>query len=118
VLTAAATVASAREGPQWEGAAAALQRARTRADVTTLPTRYPFARACAGGRCGARVADGKPKAREALREPFGEIVLEKDDEGVYAEFDNAAESLMLAVGALEEWTWQRGVQRLHSTDLS
>jgi hypothetical protein len=71
-----------------------------------------------GRRCGARVADGKPKAREALREPFGEIVLEKDDEGVYAEFDNAAESLMLAVGALEEWTWQRGVQRLHSTDLS
>ena len=39
-----------------------------------------------------------PKARAALRATLGDIVLVQDGDAVYAECDDAAESLLLAVG--------------------
>ena len=40
----------------------------------------------------------KARARDVLRAMFGRIVLVQDGDAVYAEFDDAAESLILAIG--------------------
>ena len=39
-----------------------------------------------------------PRAREALRAAFGEIRLVADGEKLFAEFEDAAERLLIAVG--------------------
>ena len=46
----------------------------------------------------AALREETPRAREALRAAFGEIRLVADGEEVVAEFEDAAERLMLAVG--------------------
>ena len=76
----------------------ALKRATTRATVSALPAAVrQRARAMARDLAGA-LRQETGRAREALRAAFGEIRLVPEGERVYAEFEDAAERLMLAVG--------------------
>ncbi len=76
----------------------ALNRLRTRADVTMLPAAIRIrARALANDLRGVLQRETS-LAREALRATFGSIRLVPDEGAIYAEFDDAAENLLLAVG--------------------
>lgn len=79
----------------------AVERCRTRAGVTSLPSAMrERVRALAAGLEGA-LRDEIPKAREALRAAFGEIRIVPENGKVYAEFEDAAERLLVAVGGLQ-----------------
>jgi len=81
-----------------EAALQAIERAPARAGVTSLPAAMRArVRALADG-LEAALREETPRAREALRAAFGEIRLVADGEEVVAEFEDAAERLMLAVG--------------------
>ena len=75
----------------------ALNRLRTRAEVTALPAAIR-ARACAlANELAAVLQRETSAARETLRATFGSIRLVPDEGAVYAEIDDAAESLLVAV---------------------
>ena len=78
----------------------AVKRARTRVSVTPLPSAIRGqVRALVAGLDIALRAD-VARARDALRAMLGDLQLIEDDGSVYAECDNAAERLLLAVGGV------------------
>ena len=77
-----------------------LRRARTRASVAPLPSAIPTQiRALLTGLEAALRVD-VARARDALRALLGDVQLVEQDGSVYAECDNAAERLLLAVGGV------------------
>ena len=78
-----------------------LEHAKTRAGVTSLPRAMrERVRVLIEGLEGA-LRDEVPKAREALQAAFGEIRLVPNEGKVYAEFEDAAERLLVAVGGVQ-----------------
>jgi site-specific DNA recombinase len=78
----------------------ALKRARTRAAVAPLPSAIRAqVHALVTGLDVALRAD-VARARDALRAMLGDVQLIEEDGAVYAECDNAAERLLLAVGGM------------------
>jgi site-specific DNA recombinase len=78
-----------------------LERVKTRAGVTSLPRAMrERVRALIAGLEGA-LRDEVPKAREALQAAFGEIKLVPNEGKVYAEFEDAAERLLVAAGGVQ-----------------
>ena len=78
----------------------ALTRARTRASVAPLPsTIRAQVRALVTGLDVALRAD-IARARDALRAMLGDVQLIEENGAIYAECDNAAERVLLAVGGV------------------
>lgn len=75
----------------------ALNRLRTRAEVTALPAAIRARVRALANDLGGMLQRETNAARETLRATFGSIRLVPDEGAVYAEFDDAAESLLVAV---------------------
>lgn len=101
IATIGASAALAERLTRSEAELAALESARARAGVTSLPNAMrQRVQALVAGLEGA-LRDEVPKAREALRAAFGDVRLVPAEGKVYAEFEDAAERLLVAIGGVQ-----------------
>ena len=78
----------------------ALKRARTRASVAPLPSAIRAQVHALVTGLDVALRTDIARARDALRAMLGDVQLIEENGAVYAECDNAAERLLLAVGGV------------------